>query len=84
MIHLSGEIDASTVDLLARAIEPRLDISNATIVVDLSEVTFPGTAGLRALARAEQHASRIGSKLYLVSATKAAQRPLAMLNLLRV
>lgn len=46
MIRSSGEIDASTVDLLVRAIEPHLDLSHGTIIVDLSEVTFLGTADM--------------------------------------
>jgi len=82
-VRVSGEIDASTVDLLVRAIEPHLDISDAEIVVDLSEVTFLGTAGLRALTRAEHHANRVGSKLCLVSGTTAVQRSLAVLDMLR-
>ncbi|MFD5828627.1 STAS domain-containing protein [Lentzea sp. NPDC060358] len=82
-VRVSGEIDTSTVDLLVRAIEPHLDISDARIVVDLSGVTFLGTAGLRALARAEQHAHRVGSELCLVGPTTAARRSLAMLAMLR-
>ncbi|MFJ8957759.1 STAS domain-containing protein [Lentzea sp. NPDC102401] len=82
-VRVSGEIDASTVDLLVGAIEPHLDISDAKIVVDLTEVTFLGTAGLRALARAEQHANRVGSELCLVFATPAVQRSLAVLAMLR-
>jgi len=83
VIRLSGEIDASTVDLLVRAIEPHLDLTQGTIIVDLSEVTFLGTAGLRALVRAERHANRMGSKLCLVSGTTAVKRSLAVLDLLR-
>ncbi|GLY46888.1 STAS domain-containing protein [Lentzea sp. NBRC 102530] len=82
-VRVSGEIDASTVDLLVRAIEPHLDISNARILVDLSEVTFLGTAGLRALARAEQYARRVGSELCLLGPTTAVRRSLALLDLLR-
>ncbi|MFD9701135.1 STAS domain-containing protein [Lentzea sp. NPDC059081] len=82
-VRVSGEIDASTVDMLARAIEPHLDISNARILVDMSEVTFLGTAGLRALARAEHHARRVGSELHLVGPTTAVRRSLALLEMLR-
>ncbi|USX53799.1 STAS domain-containing protein [Lentzea sp. HUAS12] len=82
-VRVSGEVDASTVDLLVSAIEPHLDMSNARIVVDLSGVTFLGTAGLRVLARAERHANRLGSELCLVSPSVAVQRSLAMLHLLR-
>lgn len=82
-VRVSGEIDSSTVDLLVRAIEPHLDISDAVIVVDLTEVTFLGAAGLRALERAEHHANRVGSELCLVTATTAVQRSLAVLNMLR-
>jgi len=83
VIRLSGEIDASTVDLLVQAIEPHLDLTQGTIIVDLCEVTFLGTAGLRALVRAERHASRMGSKLCLVSGNTAVKRSLAVLDMLR-
>ncbi|MCP2242432.1 anti-sigma B factor antagonist [Lentzea aerocolonigenes] len=83
VIHLSGEIDASTVDLFVREIEPHLDMSNATIVLDLSQVTFLGTVGLKVLAQAERRVNRAGSKLRLVGATTAVQRSLEMLDALR-
>ncbi|MFC3897132.1 STAS domain-containing protein [Lentzea rhizosphaerae] len=82
-VRVSGEIDSSTVDLLVRAIEPHLDISDAVIVVDLTEVTFLGTAGLRALERAEHHANRVGSELCLLTETTAVRRSLALLDMLR-
>lgn len=72
VIRLSGEIDASTVDLLVHAIEPHLDLTQGTIIVDL-----------RALVRAERHANRMGSTLCLVSGTTAVKRSLAVLDMLR-
>ncbi|MEU0878101.1 STAS domain-containing protein [Lentzea sp. NPDC005914] len=82
-VRVSGEIDAYTVDRLIKVIEPHLDISDALIVVDLSDVTFLGAAGLRALVEAENHVRRVGSRLYLISATAAVQRSLALLDVVR-
>jgi anti-anti-sigma factor len=82
-VSVSGEIDSYTVDRLIHAIEPHLDISDALIVVDLSDVTFLGAAGLRALVEAENHAHRVGSTLCLLSATAAVQRSLAFLDVVR-
>lgn len=80
-VCVSGEIDSSTVDSLVRAIEPYLGVSDAMLVVDLTGVTFLGTAGLSALARAEEHVRGVGSRFCVVSATAAVQRSLAALEL---
>ena len=69
-ITLSGEIDASTVPTLVK----HLDATTDDVIVDLSEVGFIDSSGLRALIGAHQTLDGRGSTLTLRSPSPAVMR----------
>ena len=60
-ITLAGEIDASTVPALVK----QLDATTDDVIVDLSDIGFIDSSGLRALIGAHQTIDGRGSKLTL-------------------
>jgi len=84
-VRIRGELDLSTsnqleTDLL-RLINERL---GRRLVLDLSELTFLDSTGLRALWRTRQHAQEAGSRLFLKSASEPVMRILRTTKLDKV
>lgn len=74
VLHLAGEIDLSTTDILADALA---QADAATIVVaDLTGVTFLDSTGINTLLRAHHGMVAQGHRLALASAQPAVLRPL--------
>lgn len=80
VVAVSGEVDMLTAPQLRAAVLPHLD-ANGTLVLDLSGVSFLGSAGLAVLVEASQHAQRRGSQFRVVAVERAVTRPLAATGL---
>ena len=64
MAYAHGELDISTVEGLTAQLAP-LARAGGEIVVDLSDLSFLGSAGLRALAELDEIATAAGGSLML-------------------
>ena len=81
VLHVVGELDTMTAPLLAvRLAEQQSAVSK--LVVDLSEVSFLGSAGLAALVEARDAADRRGGQLLVVPGSRIAKRALEATGLL--
>jgi anti-anti-sigma factor len=68
-LSVTGQIDVATVDALAAGLRDALATAPETIVLDLSEVAFFGSGGLRALLEADGHARASGCRLVVIPGT---------------
>jgi anti-anti-sigma factor len=80
VLAVSGEVDMLTAPQLRADALQHLDAGNA-LVLDLSGVSFLGSAGLAVLVEASQHAKRRGSSFHVVAVERAVTRPLAATGL---
>ncbi|MEU4674821.1 STAS domain-containing protein [Amycolatopsis sp. NPDC023774] len=82
MVRVAGDLDAASAPRLRELLDARLRSTVRAVVLDLSAVTFLGTAGLRALERAHLLASELGVR-FAVHAGEARQvrRALGLLPL---
>ena len=85
LVRVIGELDLATsprieTDLL-RLIHEGL---GRRLVLDLSELTFLDSTGLRALWRTRQHAQAAGAQLYISAASESVMRVLKVTKLDRV
>jgi anti-anti-sigma factor len=60
-----GRLDAVTVPALETLLKEHFDGGHAKIVIDLSEVTYMSSSGLRALLQARKQAGALGGDLVL-------------------
>jgi anti-anti-sigma factor len=81
VVQVVGEIDAASAPELARALEPVWAAASARVVLDLSRVTFLGTAGLAELVRAAECAESAGMALRLVGGTHCVDRAINVAGL---
>lgn len=79
--YVHGEIDTLSAPLLRAELSARLPAASL-IVLDLSGVTFLGSAGLAALVAAKDTVDRAGSTLRLVCGSRIATRALEATGLL--
>lgn len=80
VVAVSGEIDMLTAPQLRADVLQQLD-AGSTLVLDMSGVSFLGSAGLAVLVEASQHAKRRGSAFRVVAVERAVTRPLAATGL---
>ncbi len=80
-LHLSGEIDAHSVIVLARHLDP-LPGSSGDVVIDLSGVGFVDSSGLRVLVEAHQRAEAGARRLVLSGSTRPVLRLLEITGLM--
>ena len=73
VVALAGEIDLATCEELGAAIEPLIE-PDQTIVVDLSEVSFMDSSGLRVFLRARALLNDKGGTLVLRKPTEQVRR----------
>ncbi len=74
LVAPSGELDMSTVDLLEAEVE-RAEASGARqIVLDLSELTFMDSSGLRLILRAHARSHADSNRMRLVRGPRQVQR----------
>jgi anti-sigma B factor antagonist len=75
--HLNGELDKSNVGCLTARLRP-LAAAGRDMVVDLSGLSFFGTAGLTALANLQWHAAMAGGSVRLAGLPAPVRRLLAV------
>ncbi len=83
VVTVSGEIDLSTRGELAEQLDGALDAVSPpqSLVVDLSEVTFLGSAGLALLLDTQDAAVRKGVPLRVVATQRVVRRPIEAVGL---
>lgn len=81
VVHVHGEIDTMTAPVLSERLATVIASANL-MVVDLSRVTFLGSAGLAALVEAKEKTEGAGGRLRLVCGSHAVTRALQATNLL--
>lgn len=67
VLRVAGEIDMSTAPVLAEECETAIESAGGRLIVDLSDVTFFGSAGLAVLLDARQRGETAGIQLRLVA-----------------
>jgi anti-anti-sigma factor len=82
VIEVAGEIDMATAPMVVVAVNELLD-GGASVVVDLSEVTFLGSAGLAGLIEVTNHARDRRLGLAIVANQPPVVRPMEVTGLLR-
>jgi anti-sigma B factor antagonist len=81
VVEVSGEIDAVSAPELTMALEPVWAPAPARVVLDLSRVTFLGTAGMGELLRAADRADSAEVLLRLVGGTRCVDRAITVAGL---
>jgi stage II sporulation protein AA (anti-sigma F factor antagonist) len=78
VIGLEGELDLAAAETVERELA-RVEASDAaTITIDLSQLTFMDSTGVRILLKAESRSRALASRLTLVRAPAGIQRVFAM------
>jgi anti-anti-sigma factor len=77
-VTVRGELDVATTPQVARALDDPAARNTARTFVDLSEVGFIDSDGMRILVEAGQRAEATGRQLRLVSASPAVRRTLEL------
>jgi anti-anti-sigma factor len=72
-LHVHGELDVATAPALAQRLRALTELGHA-VVVDLAEVSFMDSSGLRVLLQARQDADRDGRALELRRPSPAVRR----------
>lgn len=81
VLHVAGEVDLLTAAALGEHIRAHLDPSRV-LVLDLSGVSFLGSAGLAEIVSTSQEGTESGSRLMLVATSRAVLRPMEVTGLL--
>lgn len=71
---VGGEMDYLTADAFRQSLLEALPTAGAVVVVDLSQVTFFGVAGLRALMEARSWFGHSGRRLQLITGPRCVDR----------
>jgi anti-anti-sigma factor len=67
ILQVSGRLDASTVSILERALLRAMSLGGAVIVLDMSEVTYISSSGLRVLLTVRRQVRERGGDILLSS-----------------
>lgn len=78
-----GELDVATADELAGKLSELREVGFERIVIDLRELEFLGSAGLRLLVTEDDVARHEGHELRLIAGSAAIQRVIEVCGLLR-
>jgi len=84
VISLVGSFDALTADTASQAIRLQIEEGQTQIVLDLSQVDFMSSAGVRVLLEALKALRRVGGDLRLAAAQSNVERTLEISGLVRV
>jgi anti-sigma B factor antagonist len=76
VLVVRGEIDTLTAGAFTAAVTELMDGPGASLVIDLTDVTFLASSGLATLITAANKAEERGVRLRLVAASRAVHRPL--------
>ena len=74
LASLSGEIDLSTVEDVADQLRTAIESSEGTVAVDLREVSFLDSSGLRLLLQLNQELTGAGRRLVVVQGPRRVAR----------
>jgi anti-sigma B factor antagonist len=77
-VHAAGEIDLATADELERPLLELLDSGFEHVVLDLRDVTFMDSSGIRVLIGGHQHAERLGAALSIEVGTSPIRQTLEL------
>jgi anti-anti-sigma factor len=80
VLHVAGELDMLGAPVLAECVAEILRAGPPTLVVDLTEVDFLGSAGLAAMVEAGQRAGT-RTQLRIVASTRSTLRPFTVTGL---
>ncbi|BBX46937.1 STAS domain-containing protein [Mycobacterium cookii] len=80
MVSIGGEVDLSTAPAFEAAITTALEEQPPVLVIDLSDVTFMASVGLRILV-ATQDENRDAVRVAIVANSSATARPIQMTGL---
>jgi len=78
IVAITGEIDMMSSRPVTNNLAQLLDRKPPALVIDLREVRFFGSEGIRTLVETQAQADELGVKFGVVSDTRAVLRPLAM------
>jgi anti-sigma B factor antagonist len=78
VVKLGGELDCSNTDELTRLLHHVVGNRARTVVVDMADVTFMDSSGLRCLLQAAEHASSCDAQLVVERASGIVRRVLAV------
>ena len=81
VVHVVGEIDTLTAPVLRAQLDEHLPVV-PLLVLDLSDVTFLGSAGLAVLVETQKAARSRDVALRLIATTRAVTRPLEVTGLI--
>jgi anti-anti-sigma factor len=76
VLHVSGELDTTSAQELARPLRANLVEGIRAVVVDLTGVRFLGSAGLEALVIGQQRATELDVEFVVVATSRATVRPI--------
>ena len=79
--NVGGELDLATEPRVRRELLDALRDAPTRLTIDLGDVTFIDSTGLRALLSARNRASSIGTRVVLARLAPAVERTLAIANL---
>jgi anti-anti-sigma factor len=82
-VQLAGELDMAGVDRFERALLGGETLDAGTLVLDLRELTFIDSSGLRALIMADQRVRADGGRLVVVRGPERVSRVLEMTGVAR-
>lgn len=84
VFHLSGELDACTATLVEEAMGPHLKSAPGPLVVDLRDLEFIDSTGIRLLLTLVQHRVRGGTVTLVRPRAGVARKALDLVGLCRV
>jgi anti-anti-sigma factor len=74
VIELAGELDLTTADEVDREIR-RVEFTSAHVIaIDLHDVSFIDSTGLRVVLQAQRRSDNLGGRLAIIKAAEPAQR----------
>ncbi len=80
VVSIGGEIDSSTAPAFEEAIAQALEVNPAVLAIELSEVTFMASVGLRILAATNEKLGE-STRVAVVANSLAASRPIQLTGL---
>ncbi|RSM88589.1 anti-anti-sigma factor [Kibdelosporangium aridum] len=84
IVHVTGEIDISTQESFDEAARAGLDSTSPLVILDLGDVTFLGSMGLRTLIQAHNDAEAAGRELRVVEGSTAVHRVIKVTGLTQI
>jgi anti-anti-sigma factor len=84
VLHVTGEIDLLTANVLGDRLREHLTPVNRVLALDLTGVTFLGSAGLAEIVSASRKAEEGAGRMLLVADNRAVLRPLEVTGLLPI